>query len=712
MSTLLFEIGTEELPPDSINSLSSQIRENLCNKLNENNIPFNKGSLITFTTPRRIAITINDLSNEQPVKIIEVKGPDKTKAFNPNGTPTQAAIGFAKKYNLEPKDLQIKTINNIEYVFITTKTGGNKTVDILKNILPESIKQTTGKKFMRWGNNIETFSRPIRWILALFDSEVVPFSYTKINSGKYTYGNRFSQNKSIEINSFDEYKSKLLANHVILENEDRKNKIINELEALPKNINGKAVINKELIEEVTNITEYPSSIICSFDKDFLSLPECIIETVLKKHQKNFIIKDLNNNLLPDFITFTNGIEHINKEKKELIRAQIKKGNEKVVKARLSDAQFFYKEDLKKTFTYEERINDLRKITFQKGLGSLEEKVTRITEISQYIYHEISKMKKLSEDLEDITTTAKLCKLDLSTHLVFEFTELQGEIGAIYAKHNRFNDFVSKGIQEHYYPRFLNDKLPETYSGLIVSLADKIDNLICLFSIGKIPTGSADPFALRRQAQAIIEQILAFELRINLIELISHIKENILVSNVKLKFDSTQNKLLNDFLIQRFISTLENLGYEQDLILSVTSISNPLCDLVSTRETISSLKDTFVQKEQEHFKSFLTAAKRLVRIVENTNNGGLSKTELITEHEKSLFNKLEEFEIKLNKKTYKTTKEFLSDLSSLTEPINNFFNNVLVNDPDPKIKKTRQALMKKGKMLFENICDFNHIQERN
>ncbi len=711
MPELLFELGAEELPPDSLITLSNQIFNNICKQLNEQSISFNKTNTTIHATPRRIVISLKDLPVEQPLKTLEIKGPDKSKSFDTNGTPTQAAIGFAKKHKLEPKDLIIKKINDIEYVFALTQAGGSKTKEILGNILPESIRQTTGKKFMRWGSYNETFSRPIRWIIALFDNEIIKLNFASIESSNYTYGNKFLRNNKLYISSYKDYKETLLNNFVILNTSERINKITNDLENEAKKINGIALINKELVEEVANITEYPSPIVCSFNKEFLSLPSCIIETVLKKHQKNFITKDSKNNLLPNFIAFTNGADVINKEKQDFIKKQIQRGNEKVVKARLSDAQFFFKEDLKRTFQYNERIKDLSKITFQKGLGSLENKVSRLTEISKYIYDKLKETTPINEPLEDILTTTRLCKLDLSTHMVFEFTELQGEIGAVYAKINGFNENISQGIIEHYYPRFINDKYPQTFCGLICGLADKIDNLVCLFLIGKIPSGSADPFALRRQAQAIIEHTLNKNLKLNISDLINHTKEKIQTTALKNNSGIDIEKKINEFLTQRFISTMEILGFESDLILSVTSITNPLEDLVKAKDKILALKESFSSGKNEKLQPFLVAAKRLVRIVEETTNGHLIKNDLQTEHEKLLFEKLEDLENKANKEQYKTTLEYLNALTSLTQSINLFFDNVLVNDPNPKIKQTRQALLKKGKLLFERICDFNQIQER-
>lgn len=702
MSDLLYEIGCEELPPGLIKSLTNQLFENVTKGLTENNIPYNKETVKTFNTPRRIAIHITNLPGEQKIETIEVKGPSSNSAFDQKGNPTQAAIGFAKKYNLEPGELIRKKVGETEYIFAVTKIGGKATKDILKNILPESIKNTTGDKFMKWGSNDEKFARPIRWILAILGKDIIEFSYANIKSSDKTYGHRFFNNNPIALNNPQEYEKKLLEHKVMASFKDRYKKIESFIQEEANKANGRSVIDESLLEEVTNITEYPSQLLCSFDKEFLTLPPCIIETILKKHQKYFILRDKNNNLLSDFIVITNGTEVLSDDSK--ISDQIKKGNEKVVKARLNDGKFFYNEDLKTPFTYESRCPQLSKITFQKGLGSMEEKTNRLIKLCELIYEETKEKLSLSKD--DLTKTAKLCKLDLTTHLVFELPELQGEIGSVYAKINNFNSEISTGIKEHYYPRFFQDTFPTTSSGLIVGIADKLDNIVCLFAAGKIPSGSADPFALRRQAQGIVDNILNKQLALDIPSFIKNFR-SLLPTNIKDKLTPETEKLIKDFLLQRFIASMETRGYDPDIIQSVLSVGNPLQNLISTHEKISSLK-AFNEENKNLFNPFLTAAKRLVRIVETNINGNIDTNLLKTEQEKTLLQNFHE----IKSKKYKTTNDYLKELSGLTAPINNFFDKVLVNDPDPKIKQARQSLLKQGKDLFEQICDFNKIQDRN
>lgn len=683
MPDLLFEIGTEELPPGLISNLNKQVLDNVSNELKDSNYELKDSEIKTFNTPRRLTIYISNLPDKQKVRVLEVKGPDKEKAFDKSGNPTQAAIGFAKKYNLEPKDLTIKKINDVEYVFASSKIGGQNTKELLEKILLNSLRKTTGDKFMKWGDYEEKFTRPVKWLLALFDNEIVKFSYAGKESSNVTFGHRFfEKNSPIKITNLNEYEKKLLEHKVIISRDKRKELIKEELEKLAKETNTEPIIDERLVDEVTNITEQPKAIICKFDEEYLSLPECVIETVLRKHQKYFVLKDRNTKKLTNkFIVITNGI---GKEE------NIKRGNEKVVRARLNDAKFFCEEDLKRPFTYEERIKDLSKITFQKGLGTMKEKVERLVKFSEYIYESSKDKKNIKK--EDITNTAKLCKLDLTSGMVFEMPELQGEVGSIYAKKNNACEAITEGIREHYI------NLPKSSTGSIVGIADKLDNICSLFSIGKIPSGSTDPFALRRQGQSIIETIIANELDIDLTNLIAYYKEKVAEDKIN---------LVRGFLLDRLIHSLTNRNFKADIINAVCSIGDPLSDLTKTISKVKALEEHY-ESNKSKFGPFLTAAKRLVRIVDSTTNGNFDTSKLTMEQEKELLSNLDA----ANKKEYKSYNDFLNDLTNLTAPINSFFDKVLVNDPDPEIKKARQGLLKKGKTLFEKICDFNQIIERN
>lgn len=706
MPELLFEIGTEELPPGLINSLTDQIKKNVINGLNEYNISYKNESIQTFSTPRRIGLIIEGLPLKQEFKEVEIKGPDKEKAFDKEGRPTQAAIGFAKKYNLEPKDLIIKRINNAEYIHIKAKIGGQNTLDVLSKILPDSIKKTTGDKFMKWGNYDEKFARPIRWILAILDNQIIKFSYANLESSNQTHGHRFLSDKPITINSPKEYEKKLTENNVLVSRDKRLDNIKKQIESEAKKASGIVDIDKDLLDEVTNITEYPKSLICNFESTFLELPECIIETVLRKHQKYFVVKDpKTKKLTNNFIVITNGIEVEN----EKYKSHIKKGNEKVVRARLNDAKFFYEEDLKRPFTYEERIKDLSKITFQKGLGSMEEKVERIINFSDLIYNSLTNQGcKLRYPKQDLINAAKLCKLDLSTQMVFEMPELQGKIGTIYAQQkNNQQEIVYRSIEEHY----TNTGNDNTIAQLI-GIADKLDNILSLFAIGKIPTSSSDPFGLRAQTQwiLIVIEIIQDQYKavFNLSKIIDSYKSQIASNELKAKLTNESLKRAKDFLVERLkLRCLATHCGLNDLVEATFSVTDPLSNIYLVQDNLTLLNSHFFEPNEED-KAFLLAAKRLVRILEPNTNGNIELSMLKLEEEKMLFKMFEE----ISNVEHEDLDEYYMALKRLVKPINNFFDKVLVNDPDIKIKQARHALLKKGKDLFEKICDFNLIQERN
>lgn len=700
MPDLLFEIGTEELPPSLIENLSCQILENIQKGLTKFNIDTNSKKIKIFNTPRRLAFYIKDLPESQKPKTEEIRGPSAEKAYDPNGNPTEALIGFAKRYNINKEQLTKKKINNTEYIFATIQTPARNIKNILIQILPESIKDTTGTKFMRWGKYEEKFSRPIRWILAIIDNEIINFNFAGVESSNYTIGHRILSNKKITINNPSEYEEILESNFVTPSREKRKEKIKQLLIEEAGRAKGVPIIEEQLLEEVINITEYPDSLIGKFDSEFLLLPTCVIKTVLNSHQKYFALADPNNknSLLPNFITITNTKSKNNDE--------IKKSNEKVIKARLKDAQFFFQEDLKFPFDYNTRKGKLEKITFQKGLGSVLEKVERITKLSEYIYEALQPYSKLSCTKNDVIEASKLCKLDLTTHMVFEFPELQGEIGGIYAQEKGYSKLICNGIKEHYTNTRQDNDIAQ-----IIGIADKLDNILSLFAIDKIPTGSADPFSLRGQTQWLILNIESLQDKykaiFNISEVINHFKDNLTKGNLKEKLTDKKIREVKDFLIERLkLIYKARIGCSQDLIDAVFSVGDPLNNIYVTKDKIVLLNERYSKPKAED-KAFLIAAKRLVRIIEPEVNGNVDINSLTNEHEKELLKKFED----LSNKKYKNIQDFLNDLSKLTEPINTFFDKVLVNDPDPNIKQIRQALLKKGKDIFERICDFNQIVER-
>lgn len=685
MPDLLLEIGTEELPPNLIDLLLNQLKTNILTILKEHSVEVDKEDIKEFSTPRRIAIYIKNLPLKTKDKTTEIKGPPKNKAFDESGKATQVAIGFAKKYSLEVSDLSLKNFNGIDYIFITHQEKGEKLKNILEDKLPDALKKITGDKLMKWGNNNDKFIRPIRWVLAILDNEIINFNFATVKSGNKTYGHRFLASGETEIIDPKDYISTLEKNYVFADGEARKEKIRELLDNETRLLNTSLSSgSKSLLEVVCKICEYPKIIKCDFDEEFLNLPDIVIETVLEKHQKYFVLyKD--KKIISQFLVITNGTG-----KDE----NIKTGNEKVAKARLNDAQFFFEEDLKRPFTFEERKKDLEKISFQKGLGSLKDKTERIISYSCAIATDIFNID--SNNINDIITAAELSKIDLTTHLVFEMPELQGVIGRIYAGRNT-TESVSRSIEEHY-------SNTNTYSELstIIGIADKIDNILCMFSLNKIPTSSSDPFGLINQIDWILKTCESGSLSIIQLLEVYYKKSNHL--NIPIEH---KNKVL-EFIDNRLKVYLKEKCGNNDYIEAVLTSKNSIENISLTISRLEALMNLNLSND------FLQAAKRLIRIVSNETQRNKINENLFKTNEE---NKLYEAFLSVQKtKTEFTKKEdyikYFENLKPLTKDINLFFDNVLVNDKDESIKNNRMALLNLGKTLLFELCDFNKIIERN
>ena len=495
MSKYLLEIGVEELPYKFITSVKKQLENSFNNFFKSNNVVFDK--IEVLTTPRRLVVIVDGLADCQPDSTKIFKGPVKTIAYDSQGNLTKAGEGFAKKNGINPESLYIEG----DYVFAKLEVKGLSTKDLIVNNLQSLILKLQGSHFMRWSTHDEKFSRPIRWIVSLYNDEELKVQILDIVSSRISRGHR-SYEGEVVINNPDEYKDSLKSAYVIVDQEERRQKILELVKAEAQKIGAEPKISDDLLEEVTNICEWPVAVMCNFDEKYLSIPDEVTITVMETHQRYFaLFKD--GNLTNNFITIANYIGDDFEN--------IKAGNLRVIKARLDDAVFFVKNDTKKKL--EEYVEKLKGMTFQKGMGSVYDKSQRIIKLS----------KMLSEELnlpdEDVIRTAYLCKADLATNLVFEFTELQGFIGSDYAKISGENDNVVQGIKEHYFPLNADSETAKGIEGQIVGIADKIDTVCAVFASGKKPTGSSDPLGVRRASLGIIKTIIENSLDINLIDLI-------------------------------------------------------------------------------------------------------------------------------------------------------------------------------------------------
>ena len=658
MSKYLLEIGVEELPYKFIPMAIQQLESGFKSFFETNNV--NYENIKVMATPRRLAVLVDGLAGSQPDVEKTVKGPIATVAFDENKNLTPAGLGFAKKNNIEPKDLYVE--DNYLYAKISIK--GKDTKSLLQENVPVIFSKLQGPHFMRWGTNDVKFSRPIRWVLSILDNAQVPVKIIDKDSSNVTNGHRFST-QNIEIHNPDEYVDKLREAHVIVDQDERKEKILEITKKEAEKLGATTKISDDLLEEVTFIVEYPVAVVCNFDEEFLTIPQEVAVTVMETHQRYFALYNKENGkLINKFVTITNyiGSEFEN----------IKAGNLRVIKARLDDAVFFFNEDTKKPL--ESYVENLKGMTFQKGMGSVYDKTQRIIKIAQKI-----------NPSETVKRTAELCKADLATNLVFEFTELQGFIGADYARVSGEKPEVAEGIKEHYFPLNAESETAKTSEGQAVGIADKIDTICAVFASGKKPTGSSDPLGVRRAALGIIKTILEHSLKIDLSALIDYTLE-LLPVKADVKAD------VEEFFTQRLIIFL-NDNYKKEILEACCS-NNPcknICDYLERVKVVSTLSDA----------SLVENANRVLRILKDVS-GNVNQSLFAYDAEKELYGAAQKVNFSGN------YSEYLNSLIGLNPFVTKFFEDVLVMDKDENIKNNRLALLNELKNKYIMLTDFSKI----
>ncbi|MFQ5863567.1 MAG: glycine--tRNA ligase subunit beta, partial [Candidatus Brocadiales bacterium] len=490
MGKLLLEIGTEEIPASYIVPALRQMEALLKEGLKKNRLSC--GAVKTFETPRRLGLYAEDIPEKQPTLTEELQGPSTKVALDPNGQPTEAGLGFARAQGVEFSELQAKDTPKGSYLFAVKTHEGEASLKLLPKILSDVIRSIAFPKRMRWRGPGLSFARPIRWIVALFDTKVIELELNGVRSGRVTFGHPFlSSGKGVTLKraDFALHKDLLRREKVIVDADERKSMLREGINRI-MHTHGSGLKEEELLEEVNNLVEYPFPVECAFPEEFLQVPQEVVETVIINHQRYFPIEDSNGKLLPRFIAVTNRGERGARLAVE--------GNERVLRARLADAQFFWEEDRKHSL--KDRLDGLKDVVFHEKLGSYWERTERIDRLSAYL---ALKLNLTDKEREALHQAAHLCKADLLTQMVVEFPKLQGVMGYHYAREEGMPEEVALAIMEHYMPRYAGDKLPQTQLGIILSLADKFDALCACFSVGLVPTGSQDPYGLRRQAQGIV-----------------------------------------------------------------------------------------------------------------------------------------------------------------------------------------------------------------
>lgn len=680
MVKYLLEIGTEEMPYRFIPQAAQQLKTSFENFFGAHSIKF--GSIDVYATPRRLAIIVKDLEQKQPDEEKVVRGPIEKIAYDQNKKLSNAAMGFARKNGVEEKDLLLQD----GYLHAKVFTKGKFTSELLQENVAQLVLKLQGPHFMRWGSFDEKFSRPIRWIVSLLDDKEIPIQIVDAKSSKFSRGHRFS-NTSVEIKNVDEYVEKLRKAHVIVNQDERKELIVQLSKAQADKLGAVASYDEDLLDEVTYLCEYPVPCVCDFQEKYLDIPEKVTVTVMASHQRYFALFK-NGKLLNKFITITNflGDDFSN----------IKAGNERVVTARLEDAIFFFKEDTKEPL--ESFIEKLKGMTFQKGLGSVYDKTQRIIELSKYIAIKLDQR----QSLNTIERTALLCKADLATSLVFEFTELQGYIGADYAKISDENEKVCQGIKEHYFPLNAESELAEGVEGQIVGIADKLDTICAVFLGGKIPTGSSDPLGVRRAALGIIKTIIEKNLNLDLSDLIKLTLENI---DSKLQVDKVCLQI-EEFFIQRLIIFMSD-NYRKDILEACSKNKNPLENLCDFVERVKLIADNI---DKPDFLKLNESANRITRILGANviENPKVDESLLQIDAEKELFAQMEKIN-ELDNLLEKSYTNLITNLVLINTAIEKFFEDVLVMDKDEKIKQNRFAMLSILKKKYDQLADFSALQ---
>lgn len=682
---LLLEIGTEEIPAGYIPPALNQMQEKIKFFLDEERI--GTGEISTYGTPRRLTLYIKDVNESASDLETEILGPHKKAAFDEDGKPTKAAIGFARSQGVGVEDLKIKETKKGEYVYAIKKVEGKATSLALKTLLPGFIISLSFPKSMRWGSTDLSFARPIRWILTLFGKDVIDFELDGLRSEKITYGHRFLAPGPIEISNPSEYMGKLEKAYVLVEGKRRKELIQKELVRVAKEGGGSPLKDDKLIDEVTYLVEYSVVIGGTFNQRYLKLPPEVLIAAMCEHQRYFPVEDNEGNLLNSFLVVSNGPE----KAKKIIR----QGNERVLLARLEDASFFFDQDMK--IPIESRVEDEKGRIFHEKLGTIYEKTQRLVELAKILACRID-----PELEEKARRAAWLCKADLSTEMVGEFPKLQGIMGCHYALRQGEDDEVARAIQEHYLPRFADDQLPKTRTGVVVSLADKLDSIVALFTVGLVPTGSEDPYGLRRQAQGMINIILENSLSLSLRDLIED-SVNLLDKGEKAMGE------IGAFFGQRITVALTNRDIADDEIEAVFKVGfdNPLNAL----HRAMALKQV---RGGEDFEHLAVAFKRTMNILNKKGEGsreqGVREELFEEETEKLLYQTYLEIKEKvvhqIEKKDY---IQALTILATLREPVDKFFDDVLVMAEDGGLRENRLALLSCIAQLFLRIADISYLR---
>jgi glycyl-tRNA synthetase beta chain len=693
METLLLEIGTEEIPAGYINPALEALAATLQKKMEEARIEH--GTVKIFGTPRRLAVRIEKVATKQLPLKTELTGPPVKVGFDDSGKPTMAAKKFAEKAGVSVKQLNIKETKKGAYLCAVKKEKGQSTRTLLKELMPKAILATPFPKTMRWADQDISFARPIYSCLALLGSKIISFKLGNVSANRYTYGHYFMQPGKIKIDSADGYQQRLKGAQVIVDIDRRREAVEGEITKAAQKVGGHILKDDELVDIVNNLVEYPVAVAGGFDKAFLELPDEVLITAMREHQKYFAVVDKSEKLLPYFIA-------VNNTKAKDMKL-VTTGHERVLRARLADAQFFYQGDL--DVSNAKRVEQLKGVLFQAQLGTMYEKVMRVGKVAMFLVDTLEEKKDLKEH---VRSAARLCKSDLVSQVVVEFPKLQGVMGGIYAEKAGEPAQVASAIEEHYRPTYSGGPLPETKTGAILSIADKIDSICGCFSIGLTPTGASDPYALRRQGIGIIQIMAANGFSFSLRRLI---EKSIKLFGAKNRADiEAVSDQVYEFLKNRIASMLAEEGYSKDVIASIVSVTvDCIPDAWSRARALEKLK------AEPDFEPLVITFKRVVNIMKKSasekERGAkqVQKKYFKEECERILYGRYREIAQKVRDDLEKGAFEkALIDIAGLKKDVDSFFDGAMVMDADLKIRRNRLALLGKIAALFEQFADFSKL----
>jgi glycyl-tRNA synthetase beta chain len=683
---LLLEIGTEEIPADYLDNGIRELKRLAESYLREARIEV-EGGLSSYGTLRRLVLVGRGIAENQADAVQDMTGPPKKIAFDKDGNPTKAAIGFAQKQGVPVDALEILDTPKGEYLYVKRMVPGRPTIELISEIFPDLIAHIPWPKSMRWGKGEFSFVRPIHWILALFNGEIIPFEVAGVKSGNKSRGHRFMAPQIMEIRDLQDYLKKLQAGSVLLDAEERREAIKNEIAAAAHRVAGVPEDDPDLLSRVTNMVEIPFAVCGGFDDAYLRLPEPVLITAMKEHQRYFAVRDRAGSLMPNFIAINNTVP--------TDEAVVKRGHERVLRARLADADFFFTEDRKRPL--EDRLDDLKGVIYQADLGSSYAKVERFMSLAEYLGKRL-----LPEKIDDIKLAARLCKCDLVTEMVMEFPSLQGRIGEIYARLDGHPEEICRAIFDHYLPTQADSPLPESLIGSIVGISDRMDTIVGCFAVGLEPSGTADPYALRRHAIGIIRIIRDKKLRLCVPDFV---EKSVATLAETISFDAgaVKEKVIN-FIKDRFKNILLSSGTSQDILDSVLTVDFLYLDVAEKKiQALMGFRESF-----SDFEALVTAFKRISNISKGVAETDEVNTELF-EHrsERAMWSAFLAAEDTVHQKIEEQKYlDALNLLAGLRAPVDAFFSEVMVMAEDKAVRENRLTMLAHIKNCFLQIADFS------